>query len=368
MGTSTGHFSAYQKERLGWLGYGASPPIEQVQVDGTYWIEPFESPGSNPKALKIFKGIDPATGKGLWYYLEQRRPLGFDAFLSSNSNMTNGVVLRLVSEASARNIDLLDMTPQTSSFSDPALTVGQSYRDPDTGLTITPTSVGGAGAAVSITSGGEQTCVPVAPRVSISPSWGLWTQPGSTAAYTVTLSDDDGSGCGSSRFDLQAALPEAGWVVSFTNAALTLSPGQSASTTLRVTSPESVPDGFYELAVVARSAASGLEGSAVATYVVARLLDVAVQADRSTYRTKDPISVTVTVRAAGSPVRDADALFSLNGPDGSVTSASATTAADGKGTVVFRLKKRPATGVYQIGVEATAGTLSGSATTSVTVR
>ncbi len=47
------HFNAAQKERLGWLGYGASPPITTVQSSGVYTIDPYESMGAAPKALKV---------------------------------------------------------------------------------------------------------------------------------------------------------------------------------------------------------------------------------------------------------------------------------------------------------------------------
>ena len=47
------HFNAVQKELLGWLNYGGSPPITTVQTSGVYTIEPFETAGSNPKALKV---------------------------------------------------------------------------------------------------------------------------------------------------------------------------------------------------------------------------------------------------------------------------------------------------------------------------
>src|SRR5205814_9533941 len=57
------HFNAFQKERLGWLNSGASPPITTVLTEGTYTLEAYELAGSGPKALKILKSTDPATGQ-----------------------------------------------------------------------------------------------------------------------------------------------------------------------------------------------------------------------------------------------------------------------------------------------------------------
>jgi hypothetical protein len=87
MGSSSGHFNAFQKERIGWLDYGVSPPITTVQAGGIYSLDPFEADGSGANALKILKSTDPTTGKKTWYYGETRKAIGFDSFLSSNSNV-----------------------------------------------------------------------------------------------------------------------------------------------------------------------------------------------------------------------------------------------------------------------------------------
>ena len=68
---SAGHFSAFQKERMGWLNYNLSPPITIVQSSGIYPLDPFESLSTNPKALKILKSTASQTGANTWYYLEQ---------------------------------------------------------------------------------------------------------------------------------------------------------------------------------------------------------------------------------------------------------------------------------------------------------
>ena len=114
MGYSTGHYNAFQKERLGWLNHGTSPPSMTVQADGTHWLDPYESMGGNPKALKILKATNPTTGMKTWYYVEFRQAIGFDSFLSGNSNVLNGVVIHTGSESSANSSDLLDMTPATA--------------------------------------------------------------------------------------------------------------------------------------------------------------------------------------------------------------------------------------------------------------
>ena len=153
MGMSTGHYNAFQKERLGWLNYGTTPAITTVEADGTYWLDPYEASGANPKALKILKGRDPTTGQRTWYYVEYRQAIGFDSFLAGNANVLNGVVIHTGSEATANSSNLLNLTPTTSSSSDPALAVGQSFYDPDAGVTIAPIWASSANAAILVTFG-----------------------------------------------------------------------------------------------------------------------------------------------------------------------------------------------------------------------
>ena len=52
-GNGPTHFNAVQKDLLGWLDYGVSPPVTDVVASGSYTIDPLETPGTNPKALRI---------------------------------------------------------------------------------------------------------------------------------------------------------------------------------------------------------------------------------------------------------------------------------------------------------------------------
>ena len=141
MGTSVGHVNAFQKERLGWLGSSVTPPILTVTSSGDYRLEAYETGGFMAKALKVVKATNATTGKKTWYYLEFRQPIGFDSWVSGNANLTNGVVIHIGTESSANSSYLLDMTPWTSSWSDPALTLGQTFQDATAGVTITVVSI-----------------------------------------------------------------------------------------------------------------------------------------------------------------------------------------------------------------------------------
>ncbi len=262
MGSSTPpkHFNAAQKERLGWLGYGASPPLTTVQSSGVYTIDPYESMGSAPKALKVL------SSAGDWYYVEYRQAIGFDAStVTGNLNVRTGVVVHMMDGSNANGIFLLDMTPATASWSDPALGVNQSFVDVAGGVTISPQWTDGTNAGVSITLG-PAACVRQNPSIVISPA----QQQGAASvavAYALSVTNND-TGCAASTFAQTVTVPS-GWTATFGSGSLSIGSGASVSTTLMATAPASVAPGSY--AIVARlsnASAPAYAGSGSATYVV----------------------------------------------------------------------------------------------------
>ncbi len=187
------HYNAFQKERLGWLNYGVSPPITTILADGTYTIDTYETAGSGPKALKILKSTDPTTGQRTWYYVESRQASGFDSFLSDPykapppQNVTSGVLVHFGTEGNGNTDFLLDMTPATPVYYwwyDPALVAGQTFTDPNTGLTITTSWVSSTGAGVTVQFG--KTVSANSPTVSVSTNQSSYTR-GQTASVTVKV-------------------------------------------------------------------------------------------------------------------------------------------------------------------------------------
>jgi MG2 domain-containing protein/alpha-galactosidase-like protein/gametolysin peptidase M11 len=293
MGDGPSHFNAYQKERLGWLNYGTSPPITTVQANGTYALDPYETTGTNPKALKILKSTDPTTGAQTYYYVEYRQALGVNGvsyYYPNASNVLNGVLVHTGTSADANSSELLDLhPPETFPWVQPGLDVGETFFDPAAGVGLAIESATGTGALVAVTLGGTPpptvaptlsptpaptatlaptpTCVRANPSVALSPA-SQTTFPGMTTSYTVTVANVDNSGCGASSFTLQATVPS-GWMGTLASSSLSLSPGASASTTLQVTSSPSALGGSYAITVSATdAAAAAFTASASATYVV----------------------------------------------------------------------------------------------------
>ena len=245
------HFNAFQKERLGWLNAGISPPLTTVQNNsGQFSIGNLEAPRSNtPRALKIANQLPtcnlPPTE---WYYVEKREAVGFDSFLAELPNsVSSGVILHRVTEGDADSSYLLDMTPATSSWPDVQLNAGSTFTDPATGLSIQPASVGTGFANVNITYAAPSCATP--PRVSLSPVDTQWRAPGETINYAVTVTNADGCQCAATAYDVSATVP-GGWSAGGGQTSA-IAPGGSAIVNIGITSYVSAIPGFYDIPVVA---------------------------------------------------------------------------------------------------------------------
>ena len=363
-GADSAHFNLFQKERLGWVNSGATPPITNVSTSGTYWVDSYEQGTMMPKGLKILKSTDPVTGMKTWYYIERRTAYGFDSFLSGNANVVNGVIVRTGSEANGQDTYLLDMTPATPSWYDPALTVGQTFTDTNAGVTITTLSADASGALVDV-SIASQPCTRANPTLTLGPVQTPWLRAGATATFSVTLKNNDGSGCQPSVFNWQSAIP-AGWTAIALPSTM-LSPGAITTTTFVVTSPAGAVDGFYGVQVGATN--GSYSSSATATYSLVSALSVTTTASQTSYTRAQTATVNATVRAAGSPVSGASVTFTMTKSNGTTVSSTATTGANGVAVFKYSFnKKKDPSGTYQVRAQANSNGVSGSSTVSFIVK
>jgi hypothetical protein len=301
--------------------------------------------------------------------LEARRPIGFDAGLSGNANIMNGVLVRSGAESSADSSYLLDMTPGTTSWSDPALTVGQTYDDSAAGVNFTVLSVDSTGATVSVTftPGGTATCVRSNPNVTLSPT-NQTVAIGGSASYTVTVTNADSSACTASTFNLSSALP-AGLSGTFTSSALNLSPGASASTSLQMASSVSLSAGAYNFTVTGtNSSAATYFKTTSGTETLIASLAVTAATDKPSYTRNQSVFVTAAVTSNGAPMANVNVSFTITKANGSVASGSAITGANGTAVYKYRVKQKDPLGAYQARAVGTMSAVSGSATTSFNVQ
>ena len=352
------HYNTFHKEQLGWLNSGTQPPITTVTSSGTYQISPYEAQDNNPKALKILQ----SGSTDSYYYLEFRQALGFDSFLSSYADVMNGAMFHLASPSNTNSDDLLDMTPTSpSTFSHPALVVGQSYTDSTTGVTVTPTVVSSTGATVQVTLAAG-TCTLGNPTVSVSPSQSQWVLSGASVNFTATVKDNDSPACAQSTFNLNDTLPS-GWTGVWNTSALALSPGTSGSAALTVTSPLGAADGFYNVGMSAANAVTpAYSGSLSATYVISTPVPVTltVATNQSSYMPGQTVAITASLLSGTSPDVGASVAVTVIAPGGKLTSLTGTTGGNGTVSLSYRLSKRAAAGSYQ--VQASVPSIGASAT------
>jgi hypothetical protein len=125
------------------------------------------------------------------------------------------------------------------------------------------------------------TCAAAAPLVTVTPSTTSAAAPGTPVNYTVAVTNNDSSTCNGSTFSLGGSFPS-GWTAAFTVPSLSLVPGATSSTTLRLTSPTTASSGTYSFQ--ARAADPSItvhDASAPGSYSVASTTATAPGAPRS---------------------------------------------------------------------------------------
>jgi hypothetical protein len=275
-----GYFNSFQKERLGWMSAAVAPKVTLASQDGVYTIGAYEQNNGLPIAVKIPRGVDPATGKMRWFYIEYRQSLNHDSFLAARSyntyrgDVTEGVVVRLATEGDARSSKVLHMKPNSyfkqsfgmNDWADPAMPIGDSFTDPESGVTFSLLSANGNSADISVQMGSStDQCVNAAPVVTAVVSSGS-AMAGDTLQYSVKIENLDSAACGASDYSVNANVLS-GWLSNTTT--VNLAPGASQQVTLAVTSAGTSSAGSYTIPVVATSVANAnSKGSANVTYQV----------------------------------------------------------------------------------------------------
>jgi hypothetical protein len=336
-----------------------------------YSIDPYETIDNAPKALKILKPADPATGVSTWYYVEYRQPIGFDvsSYPMLNNSTSNGVVVHIATGSSPNSSDLLDMTPDSSAccdWYDVALAVGQSFSDPNSGITITTTWASSTNAGIDVKLS-QPICLHASPSISVFPA----SQSGSAGeakTYSVTLSNQDGSSCSSSSFTLSYTLPIR-WSGAFSAQSLSLAPGANASSLLTIAPPLDASAGAYSIAVSATNAmAMAYAATTTTSYAVVAGPTVMVSTNQAAYRAGQTVKISAYVTLSGAALSGASVSFTIFEPNGAIVSGISTTSSTGTAAYAMKLGRKSPSGNYAVKAMATSGGSSGSNTTTFTVR
>ncbi len=261
MGSSGGHFTPFQKVQLNWYSADSgSYTVQTVDANGTFYLHPGESSATGLKGLKIKRGTD--TSNNNWLWLEYRDNSGdFDTTTTTSSNMSGGLIRyddsRNDSGTHRNKTFLLDYHPETGTFSDPALAVGEAWSDPYSNLTIEVLSLTGDNRLEVRVTYGSIACIPAAPTVTLSPS-SQSTDAGSPAAFTVSVRNNDNLGCSPESFSLTPAALPSGWSSSLAASITGIAPGATDGTTWTVTPAANAGGTSQGLSVTATQTTSGL--------------------------------------------------------------------------------------------------------------
>lgn len=381
-GQAGGHYDAFNKEQLGWLGNvaatpatptGGQPVVASVSASGRYSLETYSTPaGTLPKALKLPRGVDPATGAMRWYYIEYRQAVGSDAVLANwpATNYLRGLVIRTATQDDSNSGQLLDMSPNSSpdrDWEDAALLFGQSFTDAAAGVTLVAVAGNASGAQVDITLNPPANCTRAAPALALA-SAQTSVAAGGTKTYTVNLNNRDSAGCGASNFDLNGT-PPTGFGASLVTSRLSVAPGASAATSWAVTAPAGTPAGSYGLSLQASNAsAGGSAGQTSAQLVVAADLMTAVNTDKGQYLRGDTVVATAVVSSGGAMLVGATVSFVFIKPDGATFTKTALTDVAGRATLRYRLTRKDPVGAWQLQSRVNVGGANAQASGAFTVQ
>ncbi len=212
------------KSQMDWL------PLEQqltITNDGIYDIAPLEANpavAASPQLLII-----PMAGTTDDYYLSYRQPIGFDANLDSTTYLDQATIHRW--GGGSERTYLID-----------TLNDGEQFEDVTNGVTITQLGHNEDFVTVQV-SLPTPVCQSATPNLTFSPA-SQTAEPGSPSAYNISVHNGDDSQCTESTFNLTSSVP-GGWTGTLSPTSMTLSPDQTGTATLTLTSAASSTDGDY---------------------------------------------------------------------------------------------------------------------------
>jgi hypothetical protein len=241
-GAGLRELNAPHAEQMGWKGAGASRLLTE---SGTYDIAPLPSSATEAVTQQILSIEKPGSTER--YYLSYRTRIGFDTGLYSDY---------------ADRVSVHRGTPgaaQTTFLA--ALADGQSFTDSTNGIAVTLVGRTAQYATVQVSIAGSSGCTRSAPLLGIAPSQQS-AAAGQPVSYTVTLSNADSAGCGSSSFAFSAQGLPTGWNGTTSPASVSVPAGGSASATLTVTSSASAATGAYSIGARASDATVAVHAAA----------------------------------------------------------------------------------------------------------
>lgn len=208
------HFNNYHKSTLGFF---KPQNIQVVKSNGTYTLEPTEWKTNGVQSIRIKRLQNGLSTR--YYYLEYRRPYGFD-FFSPNADVSNGVSIRISGELGAYATHLIN----------PIYRTGMNFTDPFQNITIRVLNTTSKQTTLSVEFG-QRNCNSLPPVFSIG-------NINTTAAvfagveqfWSGSIRTQDSGFCDSIPYNISISPVREGWSYKFYNRNLIeLEPGYLTS-------------------------------------------------------------------------------------------------------------------------------------------
>ena len=237
----TFHFNIVNKAKL-WL---RPEQVLTVTKSGTYELSPSELSSSGYKVIRIPRPF--ATGKASeqyvrdgYYYLEYRRPFGFDAF-PGTATVVNSVGVRLASGDLAGYHGTYWLGIRDGR----AITPGKPLTDDEGGVVIRVSTTTPTKAVVDISITPKPVCLGTPlEALSLLPASFMGTS-GSSVHYELVVRNNDAQGCTQRNFRAKALLAGGSFPQTPDEILFSLNPGETKTLSFDLKVPTGTPSGLY---------------------------------------------------------------------------------------------------------------------------
>jgi M6 family metalloprotease-like protein len=350
--SNIGHYTTPHKaEILNWISSGTNYQV--VQTSGIWTLQPLELNPAGLVALKVQRG----AGNNAWLWVEYRQPIGiYDSTVWPSS----AALIHYEDSTTGAHTQLLDFTPGTAGMYDAGLIPGSTWVDPYTNVSITVQSATASALTVNVNYG-TTPCTHATPTVGAAPA-NPSVYAASSANYTVSVTNNDSSGCTGSTFGLTSSQPS-GWAASFSATSVTLNPGQTGTVAMTQTAPAGTTPATYPVGATAVNGTMTGTGNANCTIMAAPAFSVGISVPSSSYSARQTVSTTAAVQNNGAGVANASVTFTLTRSNGSRVTNTAKTGSTGQATWSYKLGPKDPTGTYSVVVQAASGSQTATSNT-----
>ena len=158
-----------------------------------------------------------------------------------------------------------------------------------------------------------------------------------------------------------------GWTAAVSPTLVTLTAGQSATVTMSQGPPSSTSTGTYAVAAIASAGTRSGTGNANCSVTAPSPLSVTLAISGSTFSARSTVPITATVLSGNLPTSGATVQFTMTKPNGTKTTNTGTTNANGQVAWNYKFGPKDPSGTYKVTATATYGSQTAQSTAATFV-